>query len=165
MSSFRGSHGGSRKNSGRKPTSQTLGNVQPRNSLHIFFTSRTPLSQTIETVSTRTRATARLRNTVAGSTAANASNNAQPVNAPNFDADETGFDDSVLHRGKKLGGENLSKQIKKIMSTTYKDTAYKNVEENGILWDIPPSLVVNHKHSMKKRWIDFFPAESFQLVS
>ena len=55
----------------------------------------------------------------------------------------------------------MSKQIKKITSTTYKDKDYKNVEENGILWDIPPSLVVNPKHSMKKRWIDFFQLRVF----
>ena len=132
---------------GRKPTSQTVGPVQPRNGLHNFFTSLVPpLSQTI---ATRTRATTRLRNTIAGKTAASESNNEQPVNTPNFDADDSGFDDSVLHKGKKLSGENLSKQVKKIMNTVYKDNAYKNVEHNGILWDIPPSLVVNPKHSMK----------------
>ena len=47
------------------------------------------------------------------------------------------------------------------MNTVYKNKAYKKVEQNGIVWDIPPSLVVNPTHSMKKRWIDFFQFRVF----
>lgn len=139
MSSRRGrGHGGRRENAGRRPWNHGRGRGQP--SLATMFSN-----QNNSRLSSSSSSSQRRRNIREEPTP-----RVQDVRPPrttttqtddsglNYDAGESPFDDSVLHRGKKMGGENLKKQTQMIMDVRYRVRAVKMIQQDGVLWDMPP---------------------------
>ena len=173
---YRRKHGGSRAGSGRKAKSLTLGPVQTRNSLENFgFSSQqsrqrdsTTPSASQEIIPHETRNTTREITTETQTTAivparVTRSTQSSANDAPNFNADDI-FDESVFDKGKKIhDSENLKIQRQAINSSKYYKNWSRKIEETGVLWDNPPSLIKKPKFGIKKRWLDFFQMRVFNF--
>ena len=142
-SSFKRDHGGARQGSGRKKRSETLGPVNKRNGLQNFGFSSQEQRQINVLPSARTtqqedesKEEANIASTIRAQLAEGTG-----IEQPNFDVDEL-FDETVFNKGKKINqSQNLQLQRACIAKKAYYTTAYKKVEETGVLWDIPPSII------------------------
>ena len=165
-SSFKRDHGGARQGSGRKKRSETLGPVNKRNGLQNFGFSSQEQRQINVLPSARTtqqedesKEEANIASTIRAQLAEGTG-----IEQPNFDADEL-FDETVFNKGKKINqSQNLQLQRACIAKKAYYTTAYKKVEETGVLWDIPPSIIKKTEYNLRKRWLDFFKMKVFNWI-
>ena len=163
--------GGARKNAGRKRRSQTLGRPgEQRNqpSLQNFFGSQ-------ESTATLTQAVAETKDDddlplieapmPMPIEAAEAVEAVRPQFMPNNDVDPMDYDDNIHSKGKRLENSmNLSRQKQHIMSSAYYKKAFSKVDNEGMLWDIPPTLIKKTKAPMQMCWLDFFQLRIFNWI-
>ena len=57
---------------------------------------------------------------------------------------------------KKESSINLKLQQAEIIDKKFYENAYANIENDGILWFFPSSIMHKPKHNLRNRWIDFF---------
>ena len=78
--------------------------------------------------------------------------------APNYGIVEDNVERNNKFKGKNLHcSTNLNSHKKIIMPTTYFKCAHDNIENCGILWEIPPSIIKKTSYDLKEScWKDFF---------
>lgn len=72
-------------------------------------------------------------------------------------------EDRNSNRTKKTGKSIIQEQKENILKTAYYNRAYKLVQEHGILWDTPPSMIVK-PYPLKDCWKRFFKLRVFNWI-
>ena len=86
-----------------------------------------------------------------------------PTKLPNVDVEEVNECD-YKKGGNIMGSSNLQDQRKNIIKTSYYTTAHNNVIINGVLWDHPPTLIINSMYPLKQCCRDFFRLPIFNWL-
>ena len=84
---------------------------------------------------------------------------------PNNDVDQMDYDKDIHSNGERLENSvNLTRQTQHIVSSTYYKKAFNKVDNDGMLWDIPPTLIKKTKAPMQLSWLDFFQFRIFNWI-
>ena len=59
---------------------------------------------------------------------------------------------------------NLTIQEKVIMSASFYKRSSQNVQQKGVFWDNPPTLIVHASHPLQHCWVDFFRMPVFNWI-
>lgn len=87
------------------------------------------------------------------------------TNLPNNDVDVEDLNDVEFKKGKRIDGSiNLQTQQKSILKDSYRLQAFNKIQQHGIFWDHPPSLIVKPIPNLKRCWMEFFKLPVFNWI-
>lgn len=157
-------HGGARRNSGRK---KKVDRNQP--SVASFFnTPRTPPASSSQpatrTPASSSQAQSSTTSTQNTRTPTTRTQTSTTTTTPNNDVDAN-VDNSMYKIGKKMAGsQNLIRQKKRLMTDAYLAESTRKIQQEGVFWDHPPSMVVKAIPNLKSCWMEFFQLPVFNWV-
>ena len=97
--------------------------------------------------------------------AAEAGEAVRPAIMPNNDVDQMDYDKDIHSKGERLENSvNLSRHKQHIISNAYYKKAFNKVDNDGMLWDISPTLIKKTKAPMQLCWLFFFQLRIFNWI-
>ena len=168
-------YGGSRKGSGRKKLSETLGPPQSHSLNKYSVSTASTDTSNRQTVNNSTHSTSEqtpatnprsIPNTTQTTNASVGSipDTDESVPVPNNNINEEIDESSFITTQSISSSKKLSIKRKNILSKIFFAESYNNIIDNGILWLHPPQIIRKPQYNLTERWLDFFKLRVFDWI-